>query len=88
MDGCLRPVVEQMAVAEEQYEAVKEEVVGDKPRDGALKAFREERERFSEGRRLIEQVDEYPRVREAFKALNLTFANTADFGPDGDSWLR
>jgi hypothetical protein len=87
LDGVLRLIEEQMAAAEEDYEAIREEVLEHKSDeaetqfDDALEDFRTERQRFHQGRKLIENDE---RVRQAFKFLNETF--TDELLGDFSSW--
>lgn len=87
LDGVLRLIEEQMAAAEEDYEAIRDEVLEHKSDEAetqfedALEDFRTERQRFHQGRKLIENDE---RVRRAFKLLNETF--TDELLGDFSSW--
>jgi len=83
LDDVLRLIEEEMLAAEDDYEAIRDDVLDERKSDeagnrfeDALKDFREERRRFQQGRQLIENDD---RVRRAFKRLNETFLNLGDF---------
>jgi len=83
LDDVLRLIEEEMEAAERDYEAIRDDVLNEKKSDeaesrfdDALEDFQEERRRFHQGRKLIENDD---RVRHAFKLLNETFHNLGDF---------
>lgn len=87
LDGVLRLIEEQMEKAEKDYDAIREEVLEHKSNeaerqfDNALEDFRAERQRFRQGRKLIEEDE---RVRKAFKFMNETF--TDEMLGDFSSW--
>jgi hypothetical protein len=76
LESCLEEIAKEMKAAEEDYEAIRGDILDGKTNkaeqkfDQSMEAFRAERARFEEGIRLLKEDEQ---VRKAFVRLNETF---------------